>query len=55
MNKCNHSTNYYVEKDAPVVLNLDGSVKCVTYRCLKCSGAIYKEHSWDSNWREVTE
>ncbi|KKN77593.1 hypothetical protein LCGC14_0358680 [marine sediment metagenome] len=50
MSECKHTTNYYVEPDAPIVLWPDGAVKHVTYRCLKCKRQIYKEHPWE-NWK----
>jgi hypothetical protein len=51
MIECKHQTNFYIEPDAPVVSHQDGSVKYVTYRCVKCSKRIYKEHSWDKDWK----
>ena len=47
MSECKHKTNYYVEYDAPVLLNPDGSVKSVTYRCSKCNELIYREKPWE--------
>lgn len=48
--ECEHTTNYYVEEDAPIIL-CGGFVDFVTYRCLKCKELIYKEHIWDSKWK----
>lgn len=52
MSKCEHKTNYYVEDDAPIVLQPGGFVKYITYRCYKCKKMIYKDHPWE-NWKEV--
>ncbi len=58
MDKCKHTINYYVEKDAPVILWSDDGyygVKYVTYRCIKCKKMIYKDHPWDKDWKEYKE
>ena len=53
---CEHATNCYVERDAPIVMWPDGVVKHITYRCVKCKKQIYKDHPWEK-WKEynVTE
>ena len=51
MEECKHTTNMYVEKDAPIALWPDGSVRYLTYRCSKCKERIYKEHPWDAEWK----
>lgn len=47
---CEHETSYYVEMDAPIILQSNGSVEYVTYRCFKCQKQIYREKPWE-RWR----
>ncbi len=51
MAECEHETNYYVEKDAPILMSGSSCVR-VTYRCLKCGRQIYKDHPWEK-WKMV--
>ncbi len=50
MEECKHTTNLYIEKDAPISIWPDGAVKLMTYRCCKCKEQIYREQPWE-NWK----
>jgi hypothetical protein len=52
--ECEHQTNYYIEKDAPIVLYRDGDLKHITYRCVKCKKQIYTDRPWEK-WKEVAD